>query len=105
MPGPVTSFELSLNADVPPGHACVIVLFGASGDLTKRLLMPGLYNLACSDLLPEQFAVVGFALDDMTNAQFREHMSENIRKFHTRSEFDEKEWAWLCERLHYVSGR
>ena len=43
----------------PTSQPCVLVIFGASGDLTKRLLMPALYNLACDGLLPEQFALVG----------------------------------------------
>src|SRR4051812_17245781 len=58
----------------PRGEPCVLVLFGASGDLTRRLLMPALYNLACDRLLPEQFAVVGVALDPLSDEQFRDRM-------------------------------
>ena len=43
-------------------HACVVTIFGASGDLTKRKLIPALYNLALEKRLPERFAVVGYAL-------------------------------------------
>lgn len=48
-----------------------MVIFGASGDLTKRLLMPALYNLACDGLLPKRFALVGVAMDELTTEQFR----------------------------------
>src|SRR4051794_6683901 len=84
----------------PPGDPCILVLFGASGDLTKRLLMPALYNLACDGLLPEQFAVVGMALHDLTTDEFRENMSRDIRAFNTRKELDPKAWDDLCSRLY-----
>ncbi|MFM8578502.1 MAG: glucose-6-phosphate dehydrogenase [Planctomycetaceae bacterium] len=82
----------------------VLVILGASGDLTKRLLMPALYNLACADLLPEGFAVVGMARRDLDTAAFRAQQREDIRRFHTRPTFDEARWSWLESRLHYVSG-
>jgi len=89
----------------PPGDPCIMVIFGASGDLTKRLLMPALYNLVCDGLLPAQFAVVGIAMDDLTTESFREHMSRDIRAFHTRSEFDAAAWDSLCSRLYYTPGK
>ncbi len=81
---------------------CLMVLFGASGDLTKRLLMPALFNLACDGLLPERFAVLGCAMDDMTSEQFREKMSDDIKKYQTRGDFNQSVWDQLCARLHYV---
>ncbi|MFN2374945.1 MAG: hypothetical protein ABR538_00285, partial [Candidatus Binatia bacterium] len=51
---------------------CTLVLFGASGDLTKRKLIPALYNLVREGLLPDEFAVVGFARRDTTTQDFRE---------------------------------
>ena len=57
-------------AAIPRGAPCVMVIFGASGDLTKRLLMPALYNLACDGLLPEEFAIVGMAMDELTSEAF-----------------------------------
>lgn len=88
-----------------PGDPCVLVLLGASGDLTKRLLVPAMYNLACDGLLPEQFAVVGLAADQLTAESFRARLSEDIRKFQTRKEFDERVWDKLVPRFHYVAGR
>lgn len=86
-------------------EACVAVIFGASGDLTKRLLMPSFYNLVCDGMLPEQFAIVGLAMDDLTTDSFREKMSADIKQFSTRPEFDQAKWDWLCSRLHYISGK
>ncbi|MFQ5356369.1 MAG: glucose-6-phosphate dehydrogenase, partial [Mariprofundaceae bacterium] len=53
---------LNLQGDAP--DPCIIVIFGASGDLTKRLLIPSLFNLYCDHLLPDSFAILGMAMDD-----------------------------------------
>ena len=53
---------------------CILVIFGASGDLTARKLIPAIYNLAREGQLPPQFACVGFARRDKTHEQFREEM-------------------------------
>ena len=84
--------------------AGVLVILGASGDLTKRLLMPALYNLACEGLLPDEFAVVGMALTDLTTAEFRAGQRHDIARFTTRKTFDEDCWRWLESRLHYTPG-
>jgi glucose-6-phosphate 1-dehydrogenase len=88
-----------------PGQPCTLVIFGASGDLTKRLLMPALYNLACDRLLPKGFCLVGVSLDEFTSEQFREKMSADIRQFSTRKQFDEEVWTDLVRRLYYTPGR
>ncbi len=88
-----------------PGQPCAMVIFGASGDLTKRLLMPALYNLACDRLLPKGFCLVGVSLDEFTTEQFREKMSTDIRQFSTRKQFDEEVWRDLVPRLYYTPGR
>ncbi len=88
----------------PPTSPCVMLVFGASGDLTKRLLVPALYNLACDGLLSDNFALLGTALDPLSTDQFRERMSADIRKFHTREQFDEVAWQNLVSRFSYVSG-
>ena len=79
-----------------------MLVFGASGDLTKRLLVPALYNLECDGLLHENFALLGTALDPMNTEQFRAKMNEDIKKFHTRNEFDQAKWDKLVSRFHYV---
>ncbi len=99
LPGGIPIFGTDRAAD-----PCILVIFGASGDLTKRLLMPALYNLACDRLLPGRFAIVGIALDEMTTEQFRAKMTEDIKKFSTRKTFDAEMWSEFVERLHYTSG-
>ena len=54
----------------PRGDPCVVVIFGAAGDLTRRLLTPALYNLACDSLLPQRLAIVGVALEALDTAAF-----------------------------------
>ncbi len=88
----------------PAGDPCIMVIFGAAGDLTKRLLMPAIYNLKCDGLLPEKFAVIGMARKDLTTDSFREKMSTDIREFSTRSTFDEGAWNDFVEHLHYTQG-
>ena len=96
------------GADAPepslPAQPCVMLIFGASGDLTKRLLVPALYNLACDGLLSPSFAVLGTAMDPLTTESFRERLSADIRKFHTRPEFDQAVWDDLVSRFHYLQG-
>jgi glucose-6-phosphate 1-dehydrogenase len=88
----------------PTSQPCVMLIFGASGDLTKRLLVPALYNLACDGLLSEQFAVLGAAMDPLTTETFRQRMSEDIKRFHTRQSFDQAVWDKLVARFHYMQA-
>ncbi len=100
----VSSLPAEPDDTNPPTEPCIMVVFGASGDLTKRLLVPALYNLACDGLLSDNFALVGTALDDLTTDSFRERMSADIRRFHTRKEFDPAVWDKLVRRFSYVAG-
>src|SRR5262249_46665446 len=86
------------------GDPCIIVIFGASGDLTRRLLMPAFYNLACDHLLPDSIAIVGVALDGWTTDVFRQRMTADIQHFSTRTEFDSAVWERLVGRLSYTPG-
>lgn len=84
---------------------CIMVIFGASGDLTKRLLMPAVYNLACDGLLAENFAILGTGRTEMSEEVFRDSMTgevDGLRAFHTRKEFDEEQCEKLRNRLHYM---
>ena len=82
---------------------CAFVIFGAGGDLTKRLLFPALYNLAAADLLPDGFAIIGIARHDMSDAQFRDAMAAALRKFAT-VKISQPIADRLLERLYYVRG-
>jgi glucose-6-phosphate 1-dehydrogenase len=86
-----------------PGDACAMVIFGASGDLAKRKLIPALYNLAKENLLSREFALIGFARPEMSHEQFRDKCSEELQEFAT-GQVDPDVWHWFLRRLYYVSG-
>ncbi|HEY3183133.1 MAG TPA: glucose-6-phosphate dehydrogenase [Gaiellaceae bacterium] len=81
---------------------CILTIFGASGDLTQRKLMPALYALAVRRLLPEPFAVVGAARSEVSDDEFRERMKEAVQK-HGRDEFDQEVWDELAARMFYAT--
>ena len=85
------------------GSPCVMVIFGASGDLTKRKLLPALANLAREGLLSQQFAIVGFAFEQLNTESFRAQLSEDIKQFGAQS-IDGSLWQWFMERTYYVQG-
>jgi glucose-6-phosphate 1-dehydrogenase len=84
----------------PRPEPCVLVIFGASGDLTQRKLMPALYALAFRHLLPERFAVIGAARTDETDDEFRERMKEAVQA-HARDEFRQDVWDELARGMRY----
>jgi glucose-6-phosphate 1-dehydrogenase len=86
-----------------PGDPCVMVIFGASGDLTKRKLIPALYNLAKDNLLSKEFALVGFARNELTSEQFRDEIGKEIGEFATTT-VDPDLWHWFSRRIYYISG-
>src|SRR5262249_45008445 len=91
------------NGQGQQASPCVMVIFGASGDLTKRKLIPALCNLANGRLLSQQFAVVGFSYDSITTEAFRTQLSKDIKEFASEP-VDGKLWDWLLERTYYVQG-
>ena len=83
--------------------ACVMVIFGATGDLTKRKLLPALYNLARQNFLPEEFSFVGAARQEMSEADFRQKIGDDLREF-VSGEKDEKLIEWFQKRAFFVQG-
>jgi glucose-6-phosphate 1-dehydrogenase len=81
---------------------CVFVIFGASGDLTQRKLIPAIYSLAFRRLLPEKFAVVGVARTAEHDNDFRQRMEAAVRE-HARDPFRDDVWGPLADGMHYVS--
>jgi len=82
---------------------CAMVIFGASGDLTSRKLVPALYNLAKDGLLARDFAIVGMARHEMDSEQFRQEIARKMRKFAT-GKLDDDIAQWLLSRMSYVPG-
>ena len=80
---------------------CTMVIFGASGDLTKRKLFPALYSLAYRQMLPEKFSVLGVARTEGTDNEFRERMKAAVQEF-GRDDFREDVWRELADGMHYV---
>ena len=85
------------------GDPCALVIFGAAGDLTKRLLVPSLYNLHASNLLPENFAVVGVTAAKFSDEDFRNKLTKDIHEF-ARSPVQKELWDWFKPKIYYHSG-
>ena len=91
------------SAEAPPAPPCTMVIFGAAGDLTARLLVPSLYNLARSGLLPEAFAVIGVARAEKGTERFRGEVDGIVRRYASTA----AECAacdWLGARTYYLAG-
>src|SRR5258708_23660466 len=86
-----------------PADSCALVIFGATGDLNKRKLLPALYNLAKKDLLPKGFALIGCATQDISQDEFRNRVKSDLKEF-AGAAGDCPFCAWLLERLYYTSG-
>ncbi|MGE0260888.1 MAG: glucose-6-phosphate dehydrogenase [Alphaproteobacteria bacterium] len=104
------------NASERPqrGHRappCAIVIFGASGDLTRRLLMPALYNLVRARRIPNRFAIVGVDRTDWAEDRFRSYLAEGVRSFvsdtataSASEPFDPDSWDVLASCMTRVNG-
>lgn len=82
----------------------LLVIFGATGDLTHRKLMPALYNLACERRLPDRFSVIGFARRPMTHEQFREAMRTAVSEFSRTQPVEAAVWDSFAQGLFYVQS-
>jgi glucose-6-phosphate 1-dehydrogenase len=96
---------------VQQAPVCTMVIFGAGGDLTKRLLMPALYDLSVSHLLPNQFKVIGVDRVQQSDDEWRHTLTDTMQTFtkDKTAEFytpkvDETAWGWVRDRLHYLPG-
>ncbi|MBV9341178.1 MAG: glucose-6-phosphate dehydrogenase, partial [Acidobacteria bacterium] len=98
--------EVLPRSQRPPARTadpCIMVIFGAAGDLTRRKLVPALYNLACAELLSREFAVLGIAHSPMSNDDFRNKLSEEIREY-AGGDIDPNIWEWFRRRLYYLTA-
>src|ERR1017187_448805 len=86
-----------------PPAPCAMVIFGAGGDLTKRKLIPAIYNLAKGKLLPDNFAIIGVSVEQFSTDDFRARATEDIKEYST-SGVDEQSWDWFVKRLFYIPG-
>lgn len=95
-----TKHPFSHQRDVPP---TVIVIFGASGDLTRRKLIPALYNLSLDGLLPDAFSLIGFGRKEIPDKEFRKMTEEAISEF-SRRPLDHDCWDKVSENISYHAG-
>lgn len=89
---------------LPPADPCVIIIFGATGDLSKRSLLPALYNLACEGCLSGRFEVLCIGRQEMSEEAFRALMYDAVRNAKATQEFTEERWQTFGPKLHYLSG-
>jgi glucose-6-phosphate 1-dehydrogenase len=80
--------------------ACLMTIFGASGDLTKRLLLPSLYNLVAAKVLPDDYQLLGVAMEQWDDAKFREHISTTLKQF-WGADADAGIIDWMTSRASY----
>jgi len=103
--------ELPPRRQARPADPCAMVIFGAGGDLTKRLVVPALYNLSRTKVLPEKFALIGVDLAAGTAESWRDHLYDMLKDFvgNSAAEFDidhidEEAWQRLAAKMSYVQG-
>src|SRR5262252_10152373 len=83
---------------------CTIVIFGASGDLTERKLIPALYHLFKDRQLPAEFRILGFARREKTDASWREELRAALGMFSRTKPVDEAVWTAFAGSIHYCRG-
>jgi len=88
------------HCDIEVPRPAALIIFGASGDLTRRKLMPSLYRLFKNHMLPEQFFILGTSRVEMTTERFRDEMAEAVREAYP-TEFDAGTWGEFALRLYY----
>ncbi len=92
---------IRLEANASP---CAIVIFGASGDLARRKLIPALYRLVQQHMLPAEISIIGLARTDMTTEEFRSKMKEAVIEFSEDKSVDEEVWNSFAQAMQYMPG-
>ena len=101
-----TKSDNPLNAGINLTHApqpCTVVIFGGGGDLTRRKLLPAIYNQSLDGEIPANFAVLGFAIEEMDDASYREFARKGVKQF-SRQPLDPNHWPDFESCLHYLQG-
>jgi glucose-6-phosphate 1-dehydrogenase len=96
--------EIEHKSSISPADPCTIVIFGASGDLSRRKLIPALYGLAAQNCLARRFAIIGFARTPMADEAFQQAAVEAVKKFADAATLREQECKEFAGALAYVSG-
>src|SRR5437763_3517637 len=89
---------------MPSAPSCALVIFGASGDLAKRKLIPAIYELAREKLLNEKSYIVGYSRSPMSDDAFRKEWRDSIQQFARSKPIDESLWKSLEPRIYYTQA-
>jgi glucose-6-phosphate 1-dehydrogenase len=89
---------------LPRADPCVLVIFGATGDLARRKLLPALFHLACEGCMAGPFKVLGIGRRPMDDDAFRDHLKEGVSHSSEVKQFDEEEWRGFAKRIAYLEG-
>ncbi len=101
---PVSKVDIKPASEtLPPVEPCTLVIFGGSGDLARRRLIPALYNLLLDGLMPAGYAVLGLGRKLMTDEEYRATLKEGVQKF-SRQALDEAKWAVFSQHIFYLAG-
>ncbi len=108
-PGTPPDDDDRLHAAARRSPPCTLVIFGGGGDLTRRLLVPAIYNLVGAGLLDEAFSIVAVDWSELDNEGLRAQLGETIRQFVAQrrasaSELHEADWDWLSQRISFLRG-
>jgi glucose-6-phosphate 1-dehydrogenase len=95
---------LGTRGQIEPGRRVSVVIFGATGDLTKRKLLPALYALRCEGFLPEHFSLIGNSRTERSDDVFRGEMRAAVDEFSRLGKIDESTWSDFAANMHYVQG-
>jgi glucose-6-phosphate 1-dehydrogenase len=103
---PTASTAVATTASSRQAPPATITIFGAAGDLTKRLVMPALYNLVRAKRIADGFAVIGVDISDQTDESWRNSLTEMLRAFVRAGAgaIDQQAWSWLMQRTRYLRG-
>ena len=96
--------EPAKKRSISPADPCTIVIFGASGDLARRKLIPALYGLAAQNCLARRFAIIGFARTPMTDEAFQRSAVDSVKKSADAVAAQEEECKEFSKALAYVAG-
>src|ERR1017187_8262901 len=96
--------EPARRSSITPADPCTIVIFGASGDLSRRKLVPALFSLAAQNCLARRFAIIGFARTPMTDEAFQQSAVDSVKKFADAGADSDVQCKEFSQALAYVAG-
>src|SRR5437763_11037636 len=104
--GATAAATVAMRASSRQAPPATITIFGAAGDLTKRLVMPALYNLVRAGRLADGLSIIGVDISDQTNDSWRNSLTQMMHIFGRArgAAIDEQAWSWLTSRMSYLRG-